>query len=644
MFSRQTLTDYDLAVRSISEETTDKFISLAKDEEQKKKRGHLVDFISYYRDPRNLEEYCRKYFKIQTKKDGIIPFVWKPAQRTFYNQRILPKILNHEPIDIYLLKARQIGFSTLIEAMGSAYASLFSDFKASVIAHDVETSSKIHEMCKLYIKSIPKKYRPAQKISNKKELTLSNPRSDDDRLGLESSFIVKTARNKHLGAGHTLRFLHLSELARYEEVNPDAEVSLTTLFNALPHDAPFVFRLIETTAYGEGIGKRFWDDEDNGFENVFISWIADDTYTGKFPLKEELNYSEDHEYGNEILAQEKIIRELQTWYPESVDDTEWLKEESLYRLQWRREVIKRKHFGKVDLFNQEYPLTPEEAFLATGKCVFDTRILKELEEKAIKRNKEDPVPRYEFVPPSKSDDNEKVFGELIKAPLGEVSIYEFPIPGMIYNLGVDCSAGLQDGDYQAIQVFNERNQQALRYQGYADPDNLAQLIALISGYYNDATAVIEANTYGLSVINYLVKIIGFTNLYRRERLNSIKGGVTEEWGFYTSSRTRPLLIDLLRRSLVNKELVLRDLPTIEEFKHFIYTVKNKKLKMEAAGRFHDDLVMGSGLGIFNLANEIELKHNEESSGTPVGSVDWYAQQADIQYNNSLTIGSVVGMY
>ena len=44
---------------------------------------------------------------------------------------------------------------------------------------------------------------------------------------------------------------------------------------------------------------------------------------------------------------------------------------SLEQLEWRRWCIKNNCGGDIDKFKQEYPISPEEAFLSTGKCYFN---------------------------------------------------------------------------------------------------------------------------------------------------------------------------------------------------------------------------------------------------------------------------------
>ena len=48
----------------------------------------------------------------------------------------------------------------------------------------------------------------------------------------------------------------------------------------------------------------------------------------------------------------------------------------LFEKQQRRWAIENNCGGDVELFRQEYPACPEEAFLSTGSCIFDKAALR----------------------------------------------------------------------------------------------------------------------------------------------------------------------------------------------------------------------------------------------------------------------------
>ena len=83
-----------------------------------------------------------------------------------------------------------------------------------------------------------------------------------------------------------------------------------------------------------------------------------------------------------------------------------------------------------DRFPQEFPLTPDEAFLASGRCFFDTKTLHEL---SIKCQQVEPI---------------------VISDNGCLKIYENPISDHEYIIGVDVGEGLQGGDYSGAGVID----------------------------------------------------------------------------------------------------------------------------------------------------------------------------------------------
>ena len=109
--------------------------------------------------------------------------------------------------------------------------------------------------------------------------------------------------------------------------------------------------IIESTANGFDDFKRLWDAAVNGendFVPVFFPWFELDEYQRPYD-------------GFELTEEEQ---ELQNRFGLTLE-----------QLSWRRWAIKNNCGGDVNLFKQEYPASPEEAFIATGDCVFDTQTI-----------------------------------------------------------------------------------------------------------------------------------------------------------------------------------------------------------------------------------------------------------------------------
>jgi hypothetical protein len=172
---------------------------------------------------------------------------------------------------------------------------------------------------------------------------------------------------------------------------------------------------------------------------------------------------------------------------------------------------------------------------------------------------------------------------------------------------------------------------------------LAYPVVSLALLYNKAKIVPEANAMGTSTISRIVKDLHYANVYIRQKFNTLDGSLTNEWGFYTSGRTRPILINMLRNLIATGELQLYDMDTIQEFLNFVFIMKNGKIRMEASPGMHDDCVLSSGLGIVDIESEDTLI-NKNRSGVPYGSIEYYAQKMDRASNSSIkNYGSVIGI-
>jgi hypothetical protein len=251
-------------------------------------------------------------------------------------------------------------------------------------------------------------------------------------------------------------------------------------------------------------------------------------------------------------------------------------------------------------------------------------------------------PTYLYIPASIKGDTNKL-GHFEKDPIGHLKIFEAPDSDKFYYIGVDVGAGARDGDYSVGQVFDHNYNQVAIFRDIIEPDLLAFPIVALAKYYNDARIIPEANAMGLSTISRIIRDLQYGNVYVRKKLNTIDGSYSNEWGFYTSPKTRPTLINTLRQKLSTGELQLYDLDTIHEFLNFVFVLKKNKIRMEASPGSHDDTVLSTGLAIIDV-DSIEELNDQRMEEAPYHSIEWYAKKMDSKSDSmSEHFGSVVGM-
>jgi len=482
-------------------------------------KSKLKALLRRYR--KDFPQFALKQLWIITKEGTLDVLNLNRAQLRVWSL-VKQRLDEGVPVRIYILKARQLGFSTLISAIIFWFVSLHKFKTTLMVSHDLQSAEQILGKLKIFWTRMAESIRPSQKLSNRKELYLTNAQG----TGNESRVIVQTADNVHLGASMTVHAAHLSEFARYEKVQRDVRLAFATLDQTVPHKANTMI-FLETTAWGFGFAKDVWDDPKNGYDKVFVSWVAGDEYTSDTPLNMgELFDVPDSPYGDELETLEHVRRELLFWYPDEAKEETWLNDQCMKRLRWRREKIHGGFNGDLGLFRQEYPITPHEAFLTSGSAVFNNLKLSDI--MLALRDEEAPT-RYRW-------ENER-HGFFPSPRSGSLHVWSEPSRGHSYLIGVDVSEGLIDGDESAVQVLETPSMsQVARWSGLISPDDLADLVAWLGHHYNTAAVCVEVNGPGYATNLRLAKQLYYPLMYRREVFDSTKIGFQKKWASRRTGR------------------------------------------------------------------------------------------------------------
>ncbi|MFW6219524.1 MAG: hypothetical protein ACOCZ5_00165 [bacterium] len=183
---------------------------------------------------------------------------------------------------------------------------------------------------------------------------------------------------------------------------------------------------------------------------------------------------------------------------------------------------------------------------------------------------------------------------------GLLKIYERPISGVKYILGIDASKGT-GRDYSVIQVlklldqYNVKQVAVFRYNK-VDTLDFAQYCISVSKYYNHSEMMIENNGEGAEVANFIWYEYEYDKI-----VNCDKKGL----GIRSTRKSKLSANLLLKRYLENKWLELVDKDTIEELSKYIEVKPNV---FQAETRMtHDDCVTSLLWGLYF----IESGHYEE---------------------------------
>ncbi|MDO4581935.1 MAG: hypothetical protein Q4B96_05075 [Bacillota bacterium] len=504
--------------------------------------------------------YIQAHLKIQDKNGRLIPLIFNQPQLTLYRE-IERQQAAGKPVRIIILKARQIGFSTAVAALFFQRTATIPHTNSMIVAHKADASANIFNKTKLFYEELPEALRPLKKASNARELLFENPSSKAAEKaqtpGLRSKIEIETAGNSSAGRSATVHNLHLSELAYW----PHPEATLISLMQAVPY-APHTMVIIESTACGVG-GEfyRQWLRAQRGeseFVPLFFPWWSHDEYRLDGP---------------EPLTATPEEQELSQLY--ALDEQQ---------LRWRRHCISANCGGDESVFAQEYPACAEEAFLASGRPVFDVRALA----RALAAAPEPlSIGRLEL-----DRDGRPL---LLPAERGYMRVWQPPQAGCDYIIGVDSAGGSYGGDFSAMAVLERGSRRIVaEWHGHIDPDLLGGEAVMLARWYNGALLVPEANNHGVAVIN-AIKRAHYPRLYRRRSIDRVTDVLTQEYGFWTSGRSKRLLISTLAAYIREDALRLPSRELIGECLSYVY---DERGQTNAQSGCYDDRVIAAALAVY----------------------------------------------
>ena len=261
---------------------------------------------------------------------------------------------------------------------------------------------------------------------------------------------------------------------------------------------------------------------------------------------------------------------------------------------------------------QEYPDNPDEAFLKSGRPVFNLQSLRELDL---------------FPPDMRGYLRRDLTGnvEFVDEQNGALRVWHTPVKGHRYVLGVDVAEGLEHGDYSSIHVISANTREVVaHYHDHIEPDLLGtDVVALLGEWFNKALAMVESNNHGLTTLTALQRV-RYAPIYRRRRMGSRQKPVTEALGWATTAVTKPLAVDELAKSIRDPDGIrLYDSETVAELRTF---VRDGNGKMH--GSPHDDRVMS--LAIANQGLQfVYLREYTLVLKPPPGTFGWYMDQKEL---------------
>ena len=281
----------------------------------------------FYKDFPLFARFC---LNIRTKNGTIERLGLNKAQ--YYIHEIIEKQRKEKGhVRVIILKGRQQGCSTYVEARFYWRVIHREGLRAFILTHEQKATDNLYKMARRFHDLMPPELRPPLAVSNSKEMNFDL---------IDSGYKIGTAGSRGVGRSDTIQLFHGSEVALWENASEHA----AGIMQAIPYGNDTEV-ILESTAKGMGnFYHEQWqlaEKDESDFIPIFVPWFWQTEYAisldGKF-----------------IITSEE--QELRNFYGLSNE-----------QLNWRR--IKIRELGE-DLFHQEYPCCAVEAFQRTSSKSF----------------------------------------------------------------------------------------------------------------------------------------------------------------------------------------------------------------------------------------------------------------------------------
>lgn len=461
-----------------------------------------------------VEEYfkCKNSFKYFISNYIFLELPGGDVKITPYEKQLELLKLVEEDHYVIVLKSRQIGISTIVQAYVCWLTVFFKNVSVGVVSKNGDAATKFSKFIINFICKLPKWMNPDFDKRNERSFILRNG----------SKCFNTPVDPKNPGnclRGEAITFLILDEAAFTNKL----EEAWTSIVPALATS--------QKHAKAAGVP----------YGTIILSTPNKTTGMGKFFYSRYLKATSGEGILKPFIIHWKMIKEL-------VDDPDWYK-------------------TQCEFFDNDPKRIQQELelkFLPTGGSFFDERTNIVLQD-----NPKDPI------------EIQRIFN-------GEIRVYERPIPGRHYLIGVDTATENGEDKSAIVIVDYETLDQVWEYQAKCAITDFSKIVEVACVSY-PGTLIVENNSVAAQLVEGLDRSNYHSMLYRGKlRGNGSNKNPTVVPGLPVNGHTRPLIIDALYSSVTNYPTTVKSKQLALEL---IGLVEKKGGRVEADSGCHDDLAL-----------------------------------------------------
>jgi len=485
-------------------------------------------------------------YHIVDKNGDLVVFKRNAAQADFAKNKWYRNII---------LKVRQLGITTDASIDHLDEAIFNPNTNCVIIAHEWDAMKKIFTKIDIAWKHMDQGLLDVIGVQSIEKSTT--------HIKFNNGSQVRVALSSR---SDTVHKLHVSEFGKICKKYPHkADEIVTGAFESVPANGTIT---IESTAEGEGgyFYDMFWEAWERGrdprdseeYKAFFYSYTWNKEYRKDPSILEEMP-----EHLKEYQEKMGITDEQMAWY--------YLKYKTL---------AKREH---KNLMKQEYPSSPEEAFLASGRKVFDSDLVEVM-------LKDCPDP---------------------KRIVGEWKYYDEYNPRHKYAIGADVAegVGLDSCTASVIDFTCSPPRVVATYKNkWIDPTTFAHVLAKAGEMYGGCLIAPERNNNGIATVAKLKDL--YYNIYVQEKFDRHELIKDKRLGWLTTSGSKAKMMLDIKEALEEGNIDIPDRTILREARMFDHAdLPISKIDEETTRHF--DLLTATAIA-YQMLTEVGTGENHTS--------------------------------
>lgn len=442
------------------------------------------------------------------------------------------------------MKPRQVGSTTLWILDFFADILIHGPMYMAIVSHEDEATARLLKKVETVYENLPE---DKPRIHHDSTHEKSFPE-------IGSAIYIGTAGSRAFGRGDTFGRVLLTEFAHW------TEEQAKTIRVGIQESAEHGRITVESTPNGEGnqfhLLYQAAKTGKSPYKAVFVPWY----------MNIEYSYPSNHPLVRDPELQKPILQNI-TAEEQMLLETKGLKYD---QIRWRRVRMSGMVPGDDNasraIFLQEYPEDDESCFASVSDSMFSQTALSLL-------RPAEPL----FV-----EEGVKYWGK--------------PIASRTYVISADCALGYGGTDRSVALILDISDYPKILHIGtvsgsYKDHE-FARILDSLGKKLWYSQVVVEANDVGQSVLNTLINVLLYPNVYHQT--DSVTRELKQRPGFLTTSVTKRRLTAEGSKIIDGMYLHTQDKDLIKELKFFR---KYPDGTVKASPGMHDDFVMALLLGI-----------------------------------------------